>query len=134
MPIQWTSDYKLGIKIIDLQHKRFIGILNMLYEAIHTFNTKEKIPEIFEKLRQYIILHFATEEKYFDAFAYEDSQEHKNKHKEFIQHIESLQKDTKQDAMGVSFKLVDFLEDWLVDHLNTLDKKYVECFHSHGLY
>jgi hemerythrin len=29
--------------------------------------------------------------------------------------------------------LLDFLEDWLVDHLNGQDKKYTECFNKNGL-
>ena len=32
-----------------------------------------------------------------------------------------------------AFELVDFLEDWLINHLMIVDRKYIKCFHEHGL-
>jgi hemerythrin len=28
---------------------------------------------------------------------------------------------------------MDFLEDWLIDHLMTVDQEYETCFKNHGL-
>ena len=38
-----------------------------------------------------------------------------------------------EPTIDFAFELVDFLEDWLINHLMTVDQKYVKCFHDHGL-
>lgn len=37
------------------------------------------------------------------------------------------------DSLENGFELLDLLEDWLVDHLAVMDKKYTACFNEHGL-
>ena len=39
----------------------------------------------------------------------------------------------KDDVTALAFELVDYLEDWLIDHLQTKDQEYKQCFLEHGL-
>jgi len=47
---------------------------------------------------------------------------------------EEIEQEYKEDKITSSFNLADFLEEWLGIHLNGMDKKYVKCFHEHGLF
>lgn len=76
--------------------------------------------------------HFATEEKYFDKFKYANAKEHKEEHIRFRKHIDKMSQ-AKEGHLELSFELIDFLEDWLINHVKDMDQKYVECFKSHGL-
>ena len=74
-----------------------------------------------------------TEEKYFKEFNYAGADEHIAKHKEFSENLAILQKKHEGDTLAFAFALVDFLEDWLINHLMTVDQQYKQCFKEHGL-
>lgn len=131
---QWTPDYSVNVKELDEQHKKFIAVLNDLYQAILNNRQKEELQGIFAKLDDYLNFHFATEEKYFDKFNYEGSEEHKAEHQKAKDKIADIKQRSKDDEKVISFELIDFLEDWLISHVDTMDKKYTKCFNEHGLF
>ncbi len=133
MKLQWEDKYSVGVKLIDDQHKMMFDTINKLVDVLAEVPQKEEVNEIVKDLVEYKKFHFVTEEKYFDEFNYENSEEHKQKHKEFNIRLEGLIAEWGNDSVTLAFKLVDFLEDWLLDHLITEDQKYVECFAKHGL-
>lgn len=133
MPIFWKPEYSVEVEIIDNQHKKFIDVIRNLYEAIQKNETDEKIEEIFDDLDEYIKIHFATEENYFKKFNYENSKEHKEEHESFKRKIKELTDNSKESKLKISFDLIDFLEDWLIDHLITQDQKYKKCFKENGI-
>ncbi|MEI7765731.1 MAG: hypothetical protein WCI93_04085, partial [bacterium] len=59
--------------------------------------------------------------------------EHINKHKEFNDKLNTLKEKYLNYTVEFAFELVDFLEDWLLNHLMVVDQKYIKCFHEHGL-
>ena len=133
MSIQWEEKYSVGVKEIDEQHKRFIDILNSLYAAVYASETREKLEEILVNLIKYKNNHFETEEKYFDLYDYENSDEHKKEHQEITKRINEFYKQFKEKRADITLELMDFLENWLVDHVDQQDQKYVECFRKNGL-
>lgn len=133
MHFVWKPEYKVNVKEIDNQHEYFVGILDRLYDAILCSADRAELGGLLELLVNYTSLHFATEEKYFDEFGYEGAAEHKLKHKELTEKVLDFQKKFEDNEIDISTDLIDFLEDWLIDHLLNLDQKYVECFHQNGL-
>ncbi len=128
----WKDEYSVGVAMIDAQHQMFIGIINELYAAIMSKKEKDVLDDIFNQLVAYTQFHFQTEERYFDEFGYEGAAEHKAAHKRLCDQIADLQKQ-ESDIMQDPFKLLDFLEDWLIDHIIGMDKLYGPCFNEHGL-
>lgn len=129
----WDDKYSVGVQIIDNQHKEMFKTINELIETLEGMPTKEQVDKIIESLIAYKKFHFATEEKYFQEFGYEGGADHIEKHKDFSLKLEKLMVESNGDSVDLAFKLVDFLEDWLIDHLMVTDQKYVSCFKSHGL-
>ena len=80
MAILWDDSYKIGIDIIDRQHKEFVDTLNDLIDAMDKNNTNEVIASVFDRIERYATYHFQTEEMYFDEFHYEEADEHKAIH------------------------------------------------------
>ena len=130
----WKEEYIFNIKEIDKQHQCFIGILDSIYDSIFKNLSREEMAVLLQSLIDYTVNHFSTEEKYFIKFDYPEAKEHIVKHEELKTKVLAFQKDFKEGKSDISIGLIDFLEDWLVDHLLTTDKKYVEYFHEHGLY
>ncbi len=128
---KWSDKYSVNVKIIDNQHKHFIGLIDELYECL-VANDVEKFHEILNDLKIYTNYHFETEEKYFDEFNYKDSKIHKAAHQQLREKTESfLQK--PDNLLDSGYKLLEFMTDWLVHHIEEMDKKYSETFHKHGL-
>jgi hemerythrin-like metal-binding protein len=131
--IVWDEKYSVGVEEIDNQHKRMFEVINELLEAINTNTTEDHLGNIIDGLIKYKVFHFATEEKYFKQFNYEGAEEHILKHKEFNDNLMVLKDKYPIYSVEFAFELVDFLEDWLIDHLMIVDQKYKKCFAEHGL-
>ena len=134
MPLLWNDDFSIGVKIIDEQHKQFITVLSELIDSVGKPESDEEIEKVFSGIDKYLTLHFKTEEKYFKEFNYKGAKEHIKDHVSFKKKIAGIKQEYKKDKILSSFNLANFLEDWLVTHINGMDRKYVLCFHEHGLY
>lgn len=133
MPISWSQDLSVGVKEIDEQHKVFVGILSDLYNLMFKGATEPEMSSLIKQLESYTTFHFATEERYFDKFNYEFSDEHKREHRELEARVADFKVRLKNEGEVVLSELLDFLENWLVEHLEIQDKKYTTCFNNHGL-
>ena len=52
----------------------------------------------------------------------------------FTEKLNQLKNGFKDDdVIALAFGLIDFLEDWFLDHLANEDQKYAQCFKAHGL-
>ena len=133
--LEWKGEYSVGVAELDTQHKTLIEIINHLAETVSHVSNEAEIRQIVADIVAYKNIHFATEEKYFKEFDYTEREEHERRHHEFSERIEELkQKHTAEgSAATLAFEIVDFLEDWFVQHLLRTDKRYTECFHQHGL-
>ncbi len=138
--LKWNNNYSVGVEEIDKQHKNLFTIINNTVEIISNLSKnsdkgegERQLNEIITSLLEYKKIHFETEEKYFKEFNFEGAQDHIAKHQEFSNKLTKLKEEAGGDIIAFSFIIVDFLEDWLVDHLMTLDQEYKECFKRHGL-
>lgn len=130
---RWSDKYSVQIEIIDKQHKHLFEIINELYTAFNEKNTHEKLAIILEKLIEYTKYHFSEEEKYFNQFDYEDSKAHIQKHNEFFETVLKLKNESGKKELMVTYQLMSFLRNWLVDHILVQDHEYMKCFKSNGL-
>ena len=130
---EWKEEYSVGVELIDTQHKMFVGILNDLYAAIMAQKEDLILDDIFDQLVKYTEFHFQTEERYFDEFHYEGSEEHKAEGARLGADIAGLREKKEGRRKRSPFERRDFLEAWLIEHIMDMDKKYTTCFHEHGL-
>ncbi|MFA5034438.1 MAG: bacteriohemerythrin [Candidatus Margulisiibacteriota bacterium] len=133
MPISWTKEMSVGVREIDEQHQYFLGMLNDLYQS-YLFHKTINLGEAIKKLVDYANLHFSTEEKYFDLFQFEGAAEHKRVHRELLAKVGVLVARYEKGEADIVGQMVEFLENWLTDHLIIMDKQYTRCFNEHGLY
>ncbi|AKM78475.1 MAG: Methyl-accepting chemotaxis sensory transducer [Candidatus Wolfebacteria bacterium GW2011_GWE1_48_7] len=131
--INWIKEYSVGVELIDEQHRYFLTLLNELFDAIISLNTESKIGDIITRLAEYAVMHFATEEKYFDEFNYEFAEDHKRRHRDLLARVEGFQKAFDEGEVNIASEMIEFLEGWMIDHIMEVDKKYVRCFEEHGL-
>ena len=120
----WKRSYEIGINEIDMQHRQLVGIVNELFDAMKEGKGAAIVDEILDKLIDYVQLHFSTEEHYMQTHYYPGLEEHERQHLDMTKHVVELIT-MKRTGKGVNAPdLMNFLQEWLVDHISVEDKKF----------
>ena len=131
--IQWNDGLSVGVGEIDRQHQKLIGMINDLNDAMKQGKGKDILYKIINGLTIYTKTHFGTEEKYFDQFRYPDANNHKTKHLEFTKKVTEFKEGFNKGKISLSIEIMDFLSNWLQNHIKVIDKKYGPFFNEKGL-
>lgn len=131
--IQWNDRLQMQIREIDLQHQKLVTMVNGLGEAMRQGKGKEVLSQILAGLTAYTKTHFSTEEKYFAQFSYPQSAEHRQEHAAFVQKVSQFISDFGTGRVGVTSQVLNFLSDWLVQHIQGSDRQYAPLFKQNGL-
>lgn len=131
--IQWDSSLSVNVGEIDVQHQKLISMINELNDAMKQGKSKDVMVKIIMGLLAYTKTHFGVEERYFDKFAYPDTQNHKAEHAKFVAKVAEFKNDYESGKLGLSIQIMNFLSDWLRSHIKGTDKKYSAFFNEHGL-
>jgi len=122
--IKWTEEYSVGIKEIDNQHKGLVILINELFTLMTKGKSKDSLSEIFNYLTDYTKKHFFTEETLLYKYAYPEIDQHKLEHSKFIENLNNLKSDFKTGKITISIETLNFLKDWLLNHIKISDKRY----------
>lgn len=129
----WNDKMTVNSKEIDQQHQQLINMLNELFQAFLDKDHKEKIGSIIDKMTDYAVYHFKTEEDYFRAFKYEEKARHEMEHEDFRDKVNEFRMKYKANHSALTFEVVNFLRNWLNTHIMESDKRYMECFTKNGV-
>lgn len=131
--IEWKETYSVNVKEIDEQHKKLIGMINELHEAMKAGKGKDAVSDILKEMIDYAATHFGTEEKYMGDFHYPGYTQHKTEHDAFVLKVLDFQEKYNRGSLALTFELMDFLENWLLKHIQGTDKAYGPFFNKKGL-
>lgn len=130
----WSDNYLLGIDEIDQQHKKWMALVQKFSEALLCHTIQDDIYTLWEDAYQYTHTHFKYEEEQLALCCYPELDKHKKYHEKMNQallEVKSLVKEglVSEDNDAV-MKRVDHLwkdcRDWLIHHINEVDRKYVK--------
>ncbi len=124
--VKWTEEYSVGITEIDNQHKGLVILINELFTLMTEGKAKDNLNEIFEHLTDYTKKHFFSEETMLFKYAYPEFEQHKLEHLKFIEKLNSFKSDFNKGKVTISIEILNFLKDWLLNHIKFSDKKYSE--------
>lgn len=130
---QWSNEFNVDIQEIDEQHKVLVGLLNELHRAIREHHGKATSREILKRLAEYTRTHFLLEESLMRLTHYPGFEIHKRQHQELMEQVDALQSKLDRENAAISFELLHFLKNWLVQHINESDKRFGMHFQKAGL-
>lgn len=131
--IKWDSSFSVNVELIDKQHQMLVKMINELYDAMRSGKEKEALQKLINRLSDYAAMHFAAEEHYFDIFGYPDSEAHKKAHSDFERKVAKFENEFDQGRQSLSREIMNFLGDWLVEHIKGSDMKYSPFLNERGL-
>lgn len=131
--ITWSDDLSVSIGEIDDQHKKLIGLINNLHDAMKSGQAKNVMEKTLGDLADYAVYHFRTEEQYMEKFHYPEYQTHKLAHTAFVKKVTQFQADFKAGKLGISMDLMNFLREWLTTHIRGTDRNYSATFRKGGV-
>jgi hemerythrin len=131
--ITWNDTYKTSIASIDEQHKKLVGIINDLHDAMSKGQGREALTKTLNGLIEYTRIHFKYEEKLMVTHNYVGYAKHKAEHDELIQKVLDLQHMYQTQSLGLTVPIMNFLKDWLTNHIARSDKMYAPYLKSKGV-
>lgn len=130
---QWKDCYSVGIKNVDEQHKKIVGLLNNLYEAMKAGKGKETLGVVLKDLFEYTKTHFVTEESLLALYKFPDFEEHQKKHEKMKEHVLILNQKFVSGEISSPLQITNFLKEWLAKHILETDKVYGPFLNEKGV-
>ena len=122
--IQWSDRYSVNSVLIDSQHKKLVSLINELHNAMASGKGKDALQKILDDLVKYTVEHFTTEETMMKKAKYAGYLEHKLEHDKLTEKAVSLQKSFREGKIPLTMDVMNFLKNWLTNHIEGTDKKY----------
>jgi hemerythrin len=130
--IEWNDSYSVGNNTFDAQHKKLFALLDNIFEAMKTGKGKEVIGPVLQELKNYTVTHFSAEERLMEKHNYPDMASHIKQHKAFVDKVADITTKYNAGKMVMTIEISSFLKDWLVNHIQGVDRKYKDFFISKG--
>jgi len=129
----WTDKFSVKIAEIDAQHKKLVGMVNQLSQAMRVGQGREALGVILKDLAEYTQTHFAYEEELMARHAYPNAATHRIEHQDLIRQVTDLRKRFDAGSVGLSIPVLNFLQDWLTSHILDTDKSYSSHLNARGV-
>lgn len=123
--IQWSSTYETGDPEVDGQHQTLFRMLNEVHDAILRNETRDVISKTLAGLARYTAEHFSSEERLMRDSNYPNLAEHVKMHQMLVEKVASLTADYKSGRLVLAASLLQFLSDWLRNHIQAEDARMI---------
>jgi hemerythrin len=132
--IQITFDRTLetGDPEIDGQHRELFARLDKLLAASRERRSREEVGQTLTFLGDYVVQHFAAEERMMVVSGYPEIEAHRAEHARFVQEFGLLYREFKAEGPTTLFiiRVGNRVTTWLREHIYRTDRTFVEFLKS----
>ena len=130
---EWKNEYSVSIQKIDDQHKRLLGYLDELFEAMKQGKGKEALSKVLNGMVAYTKEHFFAEENLMKLYNYPGFEAHKKEHEKLTAEVVRLKEQFDSGQVSSPVKISNFLKEWLMSHIIRVDKAYAPFLNEKGV-
>jgi hemerythrin-like metal-binding protein len=130
--LTWNSRYSVGVEAMDNQHTVLFGLLNDLHAAMMRGQARILTGPLLLRLVEYTHTHFSAEEQMMAAARYPGLAIHRLKHRELIKQVEEYAARFENGEITLNLDLMNFLRDWLSNHIQVVDHEYGPWINGHA--
>ncbi len=131
--LEWDKSFTVGVDKYDNAHKVLFNMVNDLADAMQQKKSKEAVGRVLNGLAEYTINHFADEERSFAQTHYPEETQHKALHKKLLEQVTELIGKFNAGETLIAQDVINFLQDWLINHIKGTDKKYGPHLNKNGI-
>jgi len=126
--IQWGPELSIHVNEFDNHHAILISLINKLYVSMEQGKGSDVLAQVFQELIDYTAFHFHEEEKVMSHYEYPGYPEQKQQHEALLKKAREMHQDFTEGKAVLSNELLDFLQDWVMNHILKVDIKYSNFF------
>jgi hemerythrin-like metal-binding protein len=143
--IVWSDEqFGVNIKKVDLQHKRMLRMLGEMNRMLTEESDNIDLGSLIDGLIDFTVYHFRTEEALFERYDYPERREHALIHQAFTEKITAVAEDFKKDLVAgkamtpaeteLAWSIFNFLEAWIIGHIQHEDGKFGKPLNEAGVF
>lgn len=129
----WGAMFEVGVREIDLQHRRLFDLANQLADAVRIGKGHDVIGEVLAELVRYTQTHFAFEEQLMNQHHYAAVGEHKQLHQNLVQQVTEFKRRFNAKEATVVDEMLQFFTEWLSKHIMDTDKALARDLKTKGV-
>ena len=126
--IRWTNEMSVGVAELDDQHQGLVALFNRFHERMMSGHGHRMLDGVLAELQRYAEVHFASEERLFGLHGYPEAPAHQAEHVAFSARVRELRAEVAAGKQFVSLPALNFVRDWLADHVMNVDMAYKAFF------
>lgn len=131
--IKWSNVFSVNIRSIDDQHKELFRMINDLYAVWKGNKPKDVVGSILNGLIDYTANHFKYEENLFAQHGYPETSNHMSAHKSLVSQVLDTKEKFETGKLTINMEVMNFLKNWLNNHILRVDKKYSTFLNGKGV-
>ena len=132
--IRWKQEYSVGIKSIDNEHQKLLGLINRFLTASRDHPSTFYEQEALEELIDYTRYHFKHEEALMEKHGYPDLEAHKKEHQAMVARVNELVEDYNIRGQEALEDTAAYLKHWLINHIQVVDQQYSDFMRQRGVH
>ena len=131
--MKWSVKYATGVERIDTQHKRLFQMSEDFRAALDEGRGGRVYGILLDSLTRYARAHFGIEEGCMEQCRCPAAKENKLAHGGFVEVLANFQAGYTERGFdrADAQRLVDFVDQWLADHIGRIDVQLKPCVESH---
>jgi hemerythrin len=118
----WSDSLSVGVEEIDFQNLGLVNTLNAVHEVMMSGYGRDVTGPMLMALVKYTHDHFAEEEEFMLKTRYPKLAEQRAHHHHLTREVEHFVERYQSGDIEISAELVDFLRQWLRNHIQKEDK------------
>lgn len=123
--MKWSDEFSIGVDELDNDHKKLVGLINELYDAVEAGRGHEALGKILDGLIFYVSYHLSHEEGLFLRAQYPDLEAHKREHAALTDRAKDVyDKFYSAPTETLPHEVLELLKTWLYQHILESDKKF----------
>lgn len=126
--ITFDKNLETGDPEIDGQHRELFNRIDRLLAASRERRSREEVGQTLTFLGDYVVHHFAAEERMMAVADYPEIEAHRAEHARFVQEFGLLYQEFKSEGPTTLFiiRVGNRVTGWLREHIYRTDRSLVE--------
>ncbi|MDP2990688.1 MAG: bacteriohemerythrin [Kiritimatiellota bacterium] len=125
--------YSVHVPEFDGQHQKLLGMIEQARRCAQTGASPDVMARLFEKLLAYTRFHFNSEEQVMRRYNFDGYAAHQREHQALISEASNYHRRFIAGKTMIPVEIMRYLNDWLLHHIETVDRQYDMLFHKKGV-